>query len=453
MSEKFLQSLKYNIEYKYEIILNLRGGHMENKGYSQTIDEIGNLEIKDRMFIVSKIYNLIDTCFIGGEKFSEYNIDKIYEKFLERVIKEEDRFKFGLLMMEFLAGLKNGLTRYYDPLICKNYNCDLGFKIVSYDGKWIVKNSRIKELIDFDVVSEINGKKLDDFFNEKSKYISASSEREAKTRFSDYGILFPLKFSLKLEGGRIIFIDRTIIEPFSEKIKPEGRWLKDGEIAYLKIPSFSSREIEEIAINNVNVFNNSKSIIIDLRENKGKVVPYKLINVLMDRPYRFWSETTPANIGILKSHSEIMKSIYSDEDSFRNSYFKMCRAYNDTTLMWGSPYETSTNNIFKGKINILVDSFCSSAAEDFILPFKDNKRATIMGEKTMGCSGLPLVHTFDNGILTSVITKKPLFPDGSRFDGVGISPDIGIHPTLDQLKGTKDAVLSEALRLTNMFSR
>ncbi|WP_428842604.1 S41 family peptidase [Paenibacillus sacheonensis] len=42
---------------------------------------------------------------------------------------------------------------------------------------------------------------------------------------------------------------------------------------------------------------------------------------------------------------------------------------------------TGENIPYAGKVTILVDSFTGSAAEDFVLPFMDNARAVIIGER------------------------------------------------------------------------
>jgi len=44
-----------------------------------------------------------------------------------------------------------------------------------------------------------------------------------------------------------------------------------------------------------------------------------------------------------------------------------------------------------------------------------------------------------------VVSKRDMFPDGREFVGIGISPDVSVHPTLqDLLKGT-DPVLQKGI--------
>ncbi len=405
------------------------------------------LNIEDRIYTFSKIYNSIITYFAGWQSVSDLNIDGLFKEYIGKVIKVPDRYQFGLLMMEFLALFKNGNCNYMDSFITEEYGSPLGFKISFYDGKWIIKYSQIEELTNYEVINEIDGEDMESFFQRQNKYICSFNDREAKTKLSSHPFLFPQKFTLTLGSGKIVEVDRSNLYVNKNKLQTEGIWIKDGELGYIKIPSFESIEFEEKAVEFVNLFKEAKCIIIDLRENSGGIIPHKLIKILMDKPYRFWSESTPVSFGLFKNYGE--KALQDDEESAQSIW----RCFEQSSLMWPAFTETNFKNVFKGKISLLVDGTCSYTCEDFIIPFKDNKRASILGEKTMGCTGFPYILNFDNGINVSISSKKPFFPEGSAFEGVGISPDIGIHLTLEDLKNSRDGVLMEAIRMTNMFIR
>jgi carboxyl-terminal processing protease len=86
-----------------------------------------------------------------------------------------------------------------------------------------------------------------------------------------------------------------------------------------------------------------------------------------------------------------------------------------------------------------------SAAEDFAMPFKDNGRATLVGETTQGSTGQPYIYKFDEQKLVTVGAKRAYFPDGSPFEGKGIEPDIEIKTTIEDIKAGKDTVLDYVL--------
>ena len=405
------------------------------------------LNIEDRVYTFSKIYNSIITYFAGWQTVSDLNIDEIFKEYIGKIIKVPDRFQFGLLMMEFLAKFKNGNCKYYDSFITEEYGSELGFKLSFYDGKWIVKLSRIEGLSNYEIVTEIDGEDIESFFQRQNKYICSFNDREAKTKFTSHTFLFPSKFTLTIGSGRQIEVDRSLLSAQKLKAQTEGIWIKEGEIAYVRIPSFENNEYEDKALEFINSFKEAKSIIIDLGDNEGGLIPYKLIRGLMDRPYRFWSESTPVSFGLFKNYGE---QAFKDEEESASSIW---RCFEQSSLMWPAFQENNFKNIYKGKISLLVDVTSSYTCEDFIIPFKDNKRATVIGEKTMGCTGYPYKIDFENGIKVNISSKKPFFPEGSAFEGIGISPDIGIHLTIEDLKASRDAVLMETIRMTSMFIR
>ena len=102
---------------------------------------------------------------------------------------------------------------------------------------------------------------------------------------------------------------------------------------------------------------------------------------------------------------------------------------------------------FKGRLFILIDRGVFSAGEDFCIPFKDNRRATFIGEATGGSTGQPYWVQCPNGISFRVSTKRDCFPDGSGFEGLGVKPDIEIPLTSTATRNGTDDVLTKAVEL------
>lgn len=82
----------------------------------------------------------------------------------------------------------------------------------------------------------------------------------------------------------------------SPVLETEGRWLKSGVTAYIRIPAFLRPPFEERALDYVHQFQNAKTLIIDVRNNGGGIPPKRLVAALMDRPYRTWKESTTARL-------------------------------------------------------------------------------------------------------------------------------------------------------------
>jgi carboxyl-terminal processing protease len=94
---------------------------------------------------------------------------------------------------------------------------------------------------------------------------------------------------------------------------------------------------------------------------------------------------------------------------------------------------------------VLESAATFSAAEDFLVAWKNSRRGRIIGEPSGGSTGQPLSFTLPSGGSARVCTKKDTFPDGAEWVGKGIDPDILVRPTLADVKAAKDTVLNRAL--------
>ena len=90
-------------------------------------------------------------------------------------------------------------------------------------------------------------------------------------------------------------------------------------------------------------------------------------------------------------------------------------------------------------------SLCFVACQLCAMPFKDNHRALIVGQKTSGSTGQPYVVEFDNGMMVLIGAKRASFPDGMPFEGVGIKPDVEVQPKVEELAKGRDVALEAAL--------
>ena len=102
---------------------------------------------------------------------------------------------------------------------------------------------------------------------------------------------------------------------------------------------------------------------------------------------------------------------------------------------------------FKGRVLLLIDRECTCACEDFVMPFKVTHRAQLIGETTAGTYSETRFSSFENGMMLNVSAVRHVFPDGSRFEGVGIAPDVAVETTPENLRAGRDAVLEKAIEL------
>lgn len=98
-----------------------------------------------------------------------------------------------------------------------------------------------------------------------------------------------------------------------------------------------------------------------------------------------------------------------------------------------------------GRVIVLSNRGCMSAAEDFILAMHSLPTATVMGDTTIGASGGPLVRELANGWTYQLSQWIAYTADHKTFEGVGLAPDVYV-------KGSSpisitDAVLDRAIEL------
>ena len=397
------------------------------------------LPLEKRMYILSKTYASIPIQFAHWRNaaYKPEQLDSVYQVFLRRALLTESRKDFALMMREFIALLNNGHTWYNDNAVF-GATLPIGFTWMLLDGQWTITRSVVEGLKPGDIVRNINDKPVDDYFRELSKYIGTSDNRARKGRLLGMLILtFPAEITLEIEtrtgATRTVTINRLKIKSASQVTKTESRWLEPGKLAYMKIPSFNSPEFEQNALDQLKEYKNARAIIVDVRSNGGGSTPERLTNALMSKPFRWSTEGTPLTLGLFRYYAQARPNIEL------NDYFRSAQ------LVWQSQISQPDSDAYGGALIILGDRNTGSAAEDFLMPFKDNGRALLIGETTNGSTGQPYMFNFGDGISIGIGTKRTFMPNGAEFEGVGIQPDIEMLRQRDDLYSGKDRCLDRAV--------
>ena len=219
-----------------------------------------------------------------------------------------------------------------------------------------------------------------------------------------------------------------------------------GDIAYLRIPSFEEPDDENGAVAFVAKHAAARSLIVDVRGNGGGSTPSRLIRALMNRAFRDVNEATPMPIAAFGAYRQVVRRIPREQlGEAHHAVLEALGSYERPMLLAPGARREPENPIYDGKLVILIDDFCASACEDFVIPFKSNGRATLIGRPTEGSTGQPFLYDFGNGISFRVGSKRVSFPDGSPFEGVGVVPDIGIPLSIEDLRERRDTALAKAI--------
>jgi carboxyl-terminal processing protease len=203
----------------------------------------------------------------------------------------------------------------------------------------------------------------------------------------------------------ILVITREIIEVdsvFSE--------IRDDNIVYIQITFFSERTSTEIvAVLKEVLAQNIAGIILDLRDNPGGPV-----NSAVSVASQFLKEGTV---------------LYAVDSNGKKQTWSVERG----GLATGQP------------LMVLVNSSSASASEVVAGALQDYGRAVIIGTQTFGKGSINLLKDLSDGSAIYITIGRWFTPNGRQIEGQGLTPDIIIDRTGDEIAQGKDPQLDRAV--------
>ncbi len=102
---------------------------------------------------------------------------------------------------------------------------------------------------------------------------------------------------------------------------------------------------------------------------------------------------------------------------------------------------------YAGPVAVLVDERTMSQSEDFCICLRNAGRATFVGSGTAGANGNVTWAHIPGGSKLSFTGMAVTYADGSRFQNVGIEPDVLVLPTPEGIRAGRDEVLEAAVEV------
>jgi C-terminal processing protease CtpA/Prc len=99
---------------------------------------------------------------------------------------------------------------------------------------------------------------------------------------------------------------------------------------------------------------------------------------------------------------------------------------------------------YTGRIVLVIDERVMSSGEEFVLMLADSGRAQTVGRTTAGSSGNPLVFPLAGGAVARFSSGDLRRISGERLEGAGITPDIPVIWTIDDVRTGHDPDISAA---------
>ncbi|WP_196890016.1 S41 family peptidase [Aureivirga sp. CE67] len=423
----------------------------------------------DKIYGLSKFWQEVNYNFIYLNDIDKEEWDKLYQKMLVDVQETKNDYEYYRLLKKFCAFLKDGHTNVYYPEAIQEQNFTTYFgeyRIVlkNIQGKAIivrVNKSKKDELPIGTEIVKVNGIPSKEYREKNVKpYMSSSTDyvlEDASTLFMLQGLKgTEYELELKLPNGKTKMLhvvheettEKEVYPPYDDKLF-KFKWLKN-KTAYVSLNSFNDPKIIEDFRAILPDLKKAKKLIIDLRYNGGgnSTTGLEILKHLSNDTIFYGSKTrTRMNLPAYKAWGGWVepKDTVNNERAKKWFLAAQDKLYFDMEDMVG----TSGPNIKTRLVvptAVLIGHNTASAAEDFLIYADNQKHFTKIGVPTNGSTGQPLFMKLPGGGQARVCSKEDLYPDGRKFVGVGIQPDIVVEKTVEDFINDEDPVLEYAVK-------
>jgi len=341
---------------------------------------------------------------------NEQNWSRWRHKYDNSIKTQEDAY---VAIETMLASLNDPYTRFLDPKEFAEETSSIqgslkgiGIQIAVKDGKLMViaplegtPAERAGILAD-DEILEIDGV--------STKGITVDKAAD-KIRGKE-GTTVKLLIKRKDVEPKLYTVTRENIEIKSISQKTPFDTAVPDNMAYIKISSFLSRNLTKEFSNTLAKSLDKDGYIIDLRSNPGG---------LLDNAINISDMLLPGGI------------IVSTVD--RNGYKVSQRAVK--TVYTSKP------------VVVLINKGSASASEILSGALKDHGRAIIIGEKSFGKGLVQEVNHLPLNAGMNITIQRYLTPNGTDIHKKGITPDVVVELTEDNVKDKNDVQLTKAIEV------
>lgn len=210
-------------------------------------------------------------------------------------------------------------------------------------------------------------------------------------------------------------ITRAEIEIKSVSQKIPDNIKMPNDICYIRLSSFISRnaskEFETILANS----QNKKAFIVDLRSNPGGLLSNAIVisNMFLDG-------------------GAIVSTV--DRDGYKETQ------------------KASRGVLTTKPVVVILNKGSASASEIFSGAMKDNKRAVLVGTQSFGKGLVQEINKLPNDAGINITIQKYLTPNGTDIHKKGITPDIVVELTEENIKNKDDVQLKKAIEVAKSLS-
>lgn len=393
-------------------------------------------KIIKNLVVVIAIFAFGFAGFISGQQAFAYSPDELYldvwklinKKYVDQTNNQQDwnrwRYKYeGKLLTNedayvaidtMLASLNDPYTKFLDPkefaeetASIKGSLKGIGIQISVKDGKLMViapiEGSPAEKagIIADDEILEIDG--------ESTKGISIDKAADKIRGEKGTTVTLNIKRGDTVKKYSVVR-DEIEIKAVSTKLPDGNTTVIPDEIQYIRISSFISKHVAEDVSKILMTTKKKKGYIIDLRSNPGGLLTNAIFISRM-----------------LLQNSIIVSTV--DRDGYKQTE--------------RAGYTTLTH----APIVVLINKGSASASEILSGALKDNGRATIVGDQSFGKGLVQEINRLPEGSGVNITIQRYLTPNGTDIHKKGITPDILVKITDEDIKNKNDTQLKKAVEV------
>ena len=402
--------------------------------------------------------------------------DETFAAFLPRMARAKDDREAYSLLAEFATLLKDGHTDVTLPKTLRDEIGYLPFQLKHIGDHWYVSAIVMEDRrLLLERVERLNGEAFPDVLERVFTHIHQVNGHASHTRLERFLplLLRPTGNLLETSGGSISF-DLHPQPPVTTEFptpKPSvpcrevlstpdlQLQLLEDHVLSITLPRLLDIAAAKTILEAVSAMPRPRGIILDLRGCIGgmTLAGAHIAQLLISGEFhacRKWTRTmqgcdfasaSQINRWSAEATERWLSSGLTSREELQKSLDLSHRClFDNYTDSFGQPNDTA---IFDQPCLLLTDRDTLSAAEDMTAMFRSNHRATILGERTYGSSGTPLLLPLRGGGTARVVSVGYRLLDGTEFINRGIQPDISMSPSVEDLLAGHDAVLDEAVRM------
>ncbi len=371
-----------------------------------------NVQAATPVEMYDNVWRLINTKYVDQTN-NEQNWAKWRHKYDKMIQTDEDAY---VAIDTMVASLNDPYTKFLNPKefleetsSIKGSLKGIGIQIGMKDGKLMViapiedTPAEKAGLLADDEILAINGKSTKGITVDKAAdQIRGEEGTQVTLLIKRKGVDEPKSYTITRAEIEIKSVTQKV--PTDVKIP--------DDICYIRLSSFISRnaskEVREIILNNPD----KKSFILDLRSNPGGL----LSNAI------YISD-------MFLNGGDIVATV--DRDGYKET-------------------QKASNALLTTKpLVVLLNKGSASASEIFSGAMKDNKRAVLVGTQSFGKGLVQEINKLPNNSGINITIQKYLTPNGTDIHKKGITPDVVVELTDEQIKNKDDAQLKKAIEIAH----